>query len=140
MKYLYSIITLVLFAVGFAASEESEESEESKVETSNLCGTYIITDENNVTFSIKVNDDMTVVAEGNGQKYYGSWSNIVDRVRFKFSGDADERPSIIFKEGNLRIDNDYEIADDGFIYGDAGGRGRSRNRDPQFRLKYRKTN
>lgn len=137
MKYLYSIITVVFFSIGFAASEESEES---KIETSNLCGTYIITDENNVAYSIKINNDRTITAEGDGQIFYGSWSKIGGQVNFNFSGDSRERPNIMFKEGNLRIENNFVIADDGFIYGDAIGRGNPRKHDPQFRLKYRKTN
>ncbi len=137
MKYLYSILTVVLFSIGFAASEESEES---KIETANLCGTYIITDENNVTYSIIINDDRSVTAKGNGQEYYGSWSKIGGKVCFQFSGEFQERPSIMFKEGDLRIANEYQISDDGFIYGDAIGRGNPRSRNPQFRLKYRKTN
>ena len=136
MKYLYSIITIVLFAAGFAASEESEES---KRETSNLCGTYILTDEANVTYTIKVNIDRTITAEGNGNVFYGTWSKIGSNIWFKFSGEFQECPSIMFKEGDLRIVNDYAIADDGFVYGDAGGRGNPRSHNPQFRLKYRKT-
>ena len=127
MKYLYSILTVVLFSIGFAASEESEES---KIETANLCGTY----------SIIINDDRSVTAKGNGQEYYGSWSKIGGKVCFQFSGEFQERPSIMFKEGDLRIANEYQISDDGFIYGDAIGRGNPRSRNPQFRLKYRKTN
>lgn len=137
MKHLYSIITVLIFAVGFAASEDSEE-EAKKI--SNLCGTFVITDERNVTYTIKVNDDMTVIAEGNGKSYYGSWYEISDNVRFNFSGEFDELPSILFKVRDLKISNSYQIADDGFIYGDADGFGNPRNHNPAYRLKYRKIN
>ena len=143
MKYLYSILIIALFSIGFAASDEDNEANASAI--AERCGTYEITDENNDRYTIKVNNDMTIVVESNGRTYYGSWSKPWENtgcglIRFEFAGENDDKPRIKFKGGEFWIDNDYAIAEDGFLYGDAGGYGKPDRHDPQRRLKYRKLN
>jgi hypothetical protein len=143
MKYLFSFFAIVFFSIGFAASDEETTVDEATAKK--LCGTYEITDEDNVRYSIKVKNDKTVVVEGNGRTYYGSWSKPWEKtgyglIRFEFAGDDEDKPRIKFKGGTYWIANDYAIAEDGFLYGDAGGFGKPGRHDPQYRLKYRKTN
>lgn len=143
MKYLYSIITIVLFSIGFTASEEN--SEENASDIAERCGTYEIIDENNDRYTIKVNNDMTIVVESNGRTYYGSWSKPwkdtgFGLIRFEFAGGNENKPRIKFKGGDYWVENDYSIAEDGFLYGDTGGFGRPDRHDPKYRLKYRKIN
>lgn len=140
-KYLYSFITLAVFAIGFAASDTDDTVDESTA--AELCGTYVITDEDNTRYTIVVNDDKTIVAESNGRKFYGSWDKTWDKsqqglLTFKFAGEDEDKPRIKFKGGVYWIANDYAIGDDGFLYGDAFGFGTPRRHDPKYRLKYRK--
>ena len=143
MKYLYSLIVMAFFAIGFAASDD-EESSSTITFKNERCGTYVITDEDNVSYTIKVNDDYTIVAESNGHTYYGSWSIQWKKsnsfIRFEFAGENEDKPRIKFKGGEYWIDNNYAIADDRFLYGDAWGYGTPDRHDPQRRLKYRKIN
>ena len=132
MKYLYSIITLAIFTIGFAASDESEEYKSS---IKKLCGTYVVTDEDNVTYTIKINEDKSMTAEGGGRMYYGSWDIMHEQVRFKFAGDNNEKPRIKFKVGTLWIETVFALSDDGFMYGEADGYGDPSRHDPQYRLK-----
>ena len=141
MKYLFSVFAIVLFSIGFAASDE--ESTVDETTAAKLCGTYEITDENNVCYSIKVNNDMTIVTKGNGHTYYGSWKKTGTKgcglLWFEFAGEDEDKPRIKFKGGVFWMENIYAIAEDGFIYGDAIGYGSPERHDPQRRLKYKKT-
>lgn len=134
----------MLFAIGFTASDE--DSSDNASAYAELCGTYVITDEDNVSYSITVNNDKTIVAESNGRKYYGSWSKPWENsgyglIRFQFAGENEDKPRIKFKGGSIFwIDNDYAIAEDGFLYGSVNGYGAPKMHNPQYRLKYRKTN
>ena len=120
IKTIYTILTIMVFTLGFAASDD----EEKKQFIEDTIGTYVITDEDGTTYTIIINSDMTMTAEAKGNTYYGSWSrNINGLAEFKFSGDVQEYPRIRFmadKKDNActpYISNDYFIANDGFLYG-----------------------
>lgn len=148
MKIFYTILTMMVFALGFSASdvddlETKEQKEEREQFMKETIGAYEIIDEDEVTYTITINSDMTMTAEAKGNTYYGSWSrNINGLAVFKFSGDVQEYPRIRFKADKKNnastpyICNEYFIANDGFLYG--GSSSYVEAHDPDYRLKIRK--
>lgn len=134
MKLLCAFATLIVFAIGFSATDEYDKYYE--VFVNNNKGTYVFTDENGVTFTLTFNSDMTMTADANGKTYYGKWGEGLDCVNFQFSGsDSSDYPKIAFKADKyLYIDNDYYITD-GFLYGRYHD---IKSRDPAYRLKIKK--
>ena len=142
MKYLYSILIVVLFAVGFAASEESEHDKAMReIKIKSITGTYMFSDEEGVNYTLNLNSDYTMTAEANGKCYYGTWDDLEEYIKFEFSGSTNEYPRIRFKadkkyELSSWIDNDYTISNDGFLYGCS--QNKATKHDPDYRLKIKK--
>ncbi|MBR6892738.1 MAG: hypothetical protein IKN15_05830 [Bacteroidaceae bacterium] len=139
-KIVYTILTMMAFSLGFAASDDFENDEEKEKATQNAVGTYAITDEDGIPYTFTINEDMTMTAEGKGNKYYGSWEFYRKIVNFKFSGDTNEYPRIQFKAdkkgASSYISNTFFIANDGFLYCNSDYE--VERHDPDYRLKIKK--
>ena len=149
VKLLCTIFTIMVFAAGFSASEESEEAKKKEQQfIDNAVGTYVFTDDDGVRYTLTLKTDMTMTAEANGKMFYGNWHKTYnfEWANFKFSGtDSQEYPKIKFKidnqtnsPGPIYISNDYYIVNDGFLYGDSFFRIKEHN--PDYRLKIKKIN
>lgn len=137
MKTLYSLFVIVLFCVGFVASDEDNTNNSSSV--SEYLGTYTITDENNVRFTININEDETATMEAKGDVYYGTWHTSSGQIQFRFADDNKKWPHIMVKYGEIAIFSTcFQISDDGFIYVEADTWGDPNKQNPEYRLKYHK--
>ena len=111
--------------------DQTSNQTTSYKKNSEFTGTYNITDEYGTTYSVILNPDKTVVVEGNGRVYYGSWSDSPYDVP-KLSFSYDETPHIYFSSGKESID--YGIfSDDGYFY---CSNIEYKAKNPRKRLKY----
>ena len=147
-KYILSIFTIALFAVGFVASDEEESAnntnKEQKQETKekveekkedNIFGTYEVTDKEGTTLLITLNEDesATVKIKGSGKTYYCYWRDyrsIKDGISVSFEG-GKERPIPVF-EGGIDEHSLNWIIKDGWLYSYYDT---ARANNPEWRLK-----
>lgn len=109
-KYILSIFTIALFAVGFAASDEDSTdsatideavtSNNPDDENASITGTYEVKDKIGQTLVLTLKDDKTATVTLEGKTYYCSWkrsANIGDgEVELRFS---DDPPALVFEGG-----------------------------------------
>ncbi len=150
-KYYLSIITIALFAVGFAASDEEDsanntnqeqkqeikEEKQEKKEDSFL-GTYEVTDKVGCTMRITLNEDETATitgVRGENVTYYCSWRDASWQDRGVEINFSDEKPYIVYEGG--ADENKYEelYIKDGWLY---SGFRNVDSKNPKWRLKAKK--
>lgn len=137
MKTLYSLLVIGLFCIGFAASDKDKTNISSSVVE--YIGTYTITDENNVSYTININKDNTATMEAKGNVFYGTWHDNSGLVAFEFTSDNNDYPNIKVKYGDVPIFcTCFMISDDGFLYVEADTWGSPSKHNPEYRLKYQK--
>lgn len=128
-KYILSILTLALFAIGFAASDEDEATN-----SSNITGTYKVTDKIGQTFTITLKEDRTATFEGNGIISHCSWSeDIWNSGAFSLTF-SDDPPALVFNGGIAETMYIPEVKD-GWLYYDFTARDA---KNPNRRLKITK--
>lgn len=144
-KYFLSILTIALFAVGFAASDEDSTdsatideaitSNDSDNENAGITGTYEVTDKIGQTMVITLKEDKTATVTLDGKTYYCSWNryaNIGDgEVEVSFS---DDPPALVFEGGVAETMYGPEILG-GWLYYDYTAR---KAKNPNRRLQIKK--
>jgi len=139
-KYLFTILTLALFAVGFAASDEEESAsssneqkqeqnvkskeEQKEEEKSNVSGTYEVTDKVGCTIRITLKEDGTATitgVRGEDVTYYCTWidqSYSEKRTALIEFPDRTKLPYLVFDGGTTAkvIKDWYALGKDGYLY------------------------
>lgn len=139
-KYFYSILTIALFAIGFAASDEeeatnssNEQKQEQKKENS-ILGTYEATDKIGNKLIVTLKSDKTATVKelgGEGHTFYCTWrkwSSVGIEIH-----SPDEPIELVFEAG---VRSHFWIyIKDGWLYSYNG----VENNNPTLRLKVTKT-
>lgn len=129
-KYILSIFTIALFAVGFAASDEenssgssNEQEQTVKEEKSNIPGTYEVKDKVGCTIRITLKEDGTATitgVRGENVTYYCTWhdqSYHKNRMAIIEFSDFDKRPYLFFDGGTTEKFSDCcFLSKDGWFY------------------------
>lgn len=123
-KYLITMCTIALFAVGFASSETPASENEREFQ-----GTYLITDEDGVTWTFtftcgeEPGHQVTAIKEGmdKDDMYYGRWHEVgedsgIYSLSFDdfYAGD----PILKFPDGRTNSYRSLYISDDNWLYKD----------------------
>lgn len=139
-KYFYSILTIALFAIGFAASDEeeatnssNEQKQEQKKENS-ILGTYEATDKIGNKLIVTLKSDKTATVKelgGEGHTFYCTWrkwSSVGIEIH-----SPDEPIELVFEAG---VRSHFWIyIKDGWLYSYNG----VETNNPTLRLKVTKT-
>ena len=139
-KYFYSILTIALFAIGFAASDEeeatnssNEQKQEQKKENS-ILGTYEATDKIGNKLIVTLKSDKTATVKelgGEGHTFYCTWrkwSSVGIEIH-----SPDEPIELVFEAG---VRSHFWIyIKDGWLYSYNG----VQTNNPTLRLKVTKT-
>lgn len=98
-KYLFSMVVMAIFAIGFVASDDEGGSNERSDER---CGTYKIVDESGSVFHLTLKEDKSgTITTASNSTYYCSWVGdgfshsiritISDKPAIAFPGGVDEK-------------------------------------------------
>ncbi len=135
-KYYLSLFVMTLFAIGFAASDDSEEA-------AKLVGNYVVQDSKGTTWHFNFTEDHQVTIKSNGMSdddmYYGTWGAQVgggwlctlDFLSFHAGNPPIEFPNGCISSMGERI----EVSDEGWIY---NGWENLKAKNPKARLKMTK--
>ncbi|MBQ7424000.1 MAG: hypothetical protein IJV19_04570 [Prevotella sp.] len=136
-KYLFSIVVMAVFAIGFAASDDEEVAEK-------LVGNYVVVDSKGTTWYFTFTTEhksVTVKSKGmsDDDMYYGDWcpQNIDSWLcSLNFISFHAGNPPIEFPNGSVAPSGEtIEISDDGWIY---NGSDNLKAKNPKARLKMTK--
>ena len=152
-KYFYTMLSLALFAVGFAASDEEESASSSneqrqkqaKVEKkeekkSNIPGTYEVTDKVGCTIRITLKEDETATitgVRGENVTYYCTWidqSYYKNRMALIEFSDLNKIPYLVFDGGTGKYSSTCFLSKDGWFYWDV----LPETNNPEWRLPAKK--
>ena len=130
-KYILSSLTVVLFAIGFVASDSKDNN---KVR----CGAYEVTDVNGNTLLFQLNEDETVTAhfKNDDNIYYGHADYYVDEnlgMHLEFSQDT----PILYFEAGVNDRQGFFFTPDEFLY--PYNRDLVDAKNPRCRLKVKRT-
>ncbi|MBR6892739.1 MAG: hypothetical protein IKN15_05835 [Bacteroidaceae bacterium] len=120
-KYLLTMCTIILFAIGFASSTGPTEEENS------FEGTYVLTDADGVkwTFTFTCGDptnQVTALKEGMNEDdmYYGEWSSffpVKGSYLLDFRDFHAGNPEFKFPDGKINFPGEWlHISSDGWLY------------------------
>lgn len=136
-KYLYSFITIAVFAIGFAASASDDPEVTKKV-----VGKYQVTDSEGTTWYFNLKEDHTVTAKTEGMSdddmYYGDWSEGIGGCLciISFMSFHAGNPPMEFPKERIWSKGEYmEVGKDGWLY---KGHENLEAKNPNERLKMNK--
>lgn len=130
-KYILSSLTIVLFAIGFVASDNKDNYIKR-------CGAYEVTDVNGRTLLFQLNEDKTITAhfKNDDYMYYGHADNNIDDnlgMCLEFSQDT---PILYFKDG-INDRSGFLFTPDEYLY--PHDRDLVDAKNPRLRLKVKRT-
>jgi len=134
-KFCFTMATIALFAIGFAASDDSEERKE-------LIGDYEIRDSNGTIWHLKLSDgDRATLKTQNmsdDDVVYGKWypRHVDDEICvISFRDFYAGTPPIEFPNGQVWSSEDLSISNEWYLYHDWRHR---KSKNPNTRLKVMK--
>lgn len=135
-KYFMTVATVALFAIGFAASDDSEVAEK-------LVGNYVVQDSKGTTWYFVFTDNNKVTVKSKGMSdddmYFGNWSAQIGGgwlCSLSFLSFHAGNPPIEFPNGCISSNGEtIEVSDEGWIY---NGSDNLKAKNPSARLKMTK--
>ena len=135
-KYYLTMIVMALFAIGFAASDDSEVAEK-------LVGNYVVQDSKGTTWYFNFTEDNKVTIKSkemsDDDMYYGSWGAQIGGgwlCTLNFISFHAGNPPIEFPNGCISSRGErIEVSDEGWIY---NGSDNLKAKNPNARLKMTK--
>lgn len=134
-KYFYSLIVIVVFSIGFAASNDPEITEK-------VVGKYQIEDSKGTIWYFTLTENNVVTAKSQGMNdddmFYGDWSDGINGCLciISFTSFHAGNPPIEFPNGCIWSRGEYmELGENGWLY---KGHENLKAKNPNARLKMTK--